>query len=90
MDATNAKPHTLTLRSIGNLGKGYRSPRMTVTVDSWGEASQALRKWIAAEDLCPVHMHKDAGLVRDAAGTVLGRVSYNGRCWAVDGAEIAL
>jgi hypothetical protein len=64
-----------------------------VSVSSFKEASAAVRKHIDDNDLgagCGSSLAVfTGGKVVSEIGTVLGRISYNGRVWDTDGREIA-
>jgi hypothetical protein len=57
------------------------------TVDSFKDASRAVRHFIESNDLGSGNF--TGGLVFDG-GRVVGRVSYNGRVWNTAGNEIAI
>lgn len=56
------------------------------SVDSFSDASRAVRRFINTNDLGSGNF--TGGRLFDEAGKVVGRVSYNGRVWAQDGSEI--
>lgn len=58
------------------------------TVDSFKDASRAVRHFINTNDLGSGNW--TGGRLFDDAGKVIGRVSYNGRVWASDGSEITI
>jgi hypothetical protein len=57
-------------------------------VESFAQASQKATEYIERNDLGSGNW--TGGTVFDEHGTVVARVSYNGRVWAPDGSEIAI
>ena len=77
---------TVDLDSRGNPDHGqdpdrpvYGVERETVRVDSLAQASKVCLAWIEANDLGGGNW--TGGDVRDAEGTLVANVSYNGKIW---------
>jgi hypothetical protein len=70
----------------------FLSKTKSVSVASYAEASAAVRKHIEDNDLgagCGSSLAPfTGGKVVSELGGVLGRISYNGRVWDLDGKEI--
>jgi hypothetical protein len=58
------------------------------TIDSFKDASRAVRHFIETNDLGSGNW--TGGRVFDDRGLVVGRVSFNGRVWANNGEEIQI
>jgi hypothetical protein len=62
-------------------------PATVQSVSSWGEASRAFRLFIERGGYGASNLGEGAGRVFRGTDQI-GHVSYNGRCWDLDGAEI--
>ena len=84
----------LTLHHVKNVdlmygqgnGSGYWEPpvdkaRMVVDVTSNEEAFAAMREWVKRNHLGCGNCARDCGTLKDNAGKVVARVSFNGRVW---------
>lgn len=78
--------YTVTLKSVGNPDYGqdpdrplYGVDNEIAEVDTLPEASRACRAYIEENDLGGGNW--SGGEVKDEDGTVVARVSYNGRVW---------
>jgi hypothetical protein len=72
--------------------KVFLTKTKAISVATYAEASKAVRDYIDANDLgagCGSHLEAfTGGKIESELGGVLGRVSYNGRVWDLDGREI--
>jgi hypothetical protein len=60
-----------------------------VEVDSIEAAAKAVRAEIRARDVGASEWYRPGrGVVKGARGALVARISYNGRIWDTDGAEI--
>ncbi len=67
---------------------------MKIGAESLAEAAVLVRDYIEAYNLGATAWYRkhgqDGARVHDATGTLVARISYNGRVWAPNGTEIVL
>lgn len=64
----------------------YGARPARVPVASSEDASRKMQAFIRANNLGASELGRDCGVVRDAKGAVVARISYNGRVWTPSGA----
>ena len=78
-------------RSLDGYWEPPVSPQhMTVDVDTLAEAKRVWLSWIDMNALGSGNIPVDSGRITQADGMVVGRMSYNGRCWDDNGHEIVI
>lgn len=81
---------TVQLRGYGNPDYAQYSdvaPKQTAEIGSLAEGVAACRAYIAHWDLGGGNWGTQSGVVKQD-GKAIARVSYNGRVWGLDGAEV--
>lgn len=88
--ATAKSNYATNLSSVGNPDHGQYAPVSnpeTVTADTFAELKAKIRAYIEFWNLGGGNWTRPVIMQQ---GKAVGRMSYNGRVWADDGAEVAL